>query len=58
MIHARLGSVGILCGVMGASLLAGDLSSYREIHFGANVSVVVKQAGMSPCSVRASNDHT
>jgi len=29
MIHARLGSAGILCGELGRSLLAGELSSYR-----------------------------
>jgi hypothetical protein len=52
MIHVRLGCIGMLCGVMGTSLVARDFSSYRGIHFGANVAVVVKQAGMSLADAR------
>ena len=49
MTRARVELFGILCGVMGTSMLqAGDFSSYRGFQFGMNISAASKQAGMNP----------
>src|SRR5712692_10603808 len=53
MTNAHLGTIGILCGVLGTSLLCGgDFSSYRGFQFGMNLSVAAKQAGMKPADAR------
>jgi hypothetical protein len=46
MTRARVGTIGMLCGVLGTSMLSGgDFSSYRGLQFGMNVSAAAKQAG-------------
>ena len=46
MTRARVGTIGMLCGVLGSSMLSGgDFSSYRGLQFGMNVSAASKQAG-------------
>jgi hypothetical protein len=53
MIRARVGTIGILCGVLGTSILyAGDFSSYRGLQFGMDVSAAAEQAGMKPTEAR------
>ena len=49
MTRARVGTLGILCAVLGTSTLyAGELSGYRGFQFGMNLSDAAKQAGMNP----------
>src|SRR5579864_5012787 len=49
MTDARVGALGLLCGVLGTSMLcAADFSNYRGFQFGMNVSAAAKQAGMNP----------
>ena len=49
MTPARVGGLGILCGLLWTSMLyGGDLSSYREFQFGMNLSEASKLAGMNP----------
>ena len=46
MTRARVGTIGILCGVLGTSMLSGgDFSNYRGLQFGMNVSAAAKQGG-------------
>jgi hypothetical protein len=53
MTRARVGTVGILCGALGTSILcAGDFSSYRGFQFGMNLPVAANQAGMKPSEAR------
>ncbi len=49
MTTARVLKLGIVCGILWTSLLsAGDLSSYREFHFGMNLSEAANLAAMNP----------
>jgi hypothetical protein len=53
MTIACLARVGILAGVLGTSTLcAGDLSNYRGFQFGANLSMVAKQARTTSSEAR------
>jgi hypothetical protein len=53
MTRARVGAIGILCGVLGTSILyAGDFSSYRGLQFGMNVPAAAEQVGTKPAEVR------
>lgn len=53
MTSARSGIIGILCGVLGTSMLyAGDFSSYRGLQFGMNLTAAAKQAGTKPTGAR------
>jgi len=48
VIRARAGSLAILCGILGTSLLcAADFSTYRGFQFGMSLSAAAKQAGMN-----------
>jgi hypothetical protein len=50
---ARIGIAGILCGLLGTSLLyAGDLSSYRGLQLGMNLAAAAKVAGTKPTDAR------
>jgi hypothetical protein len=51
MTRARIGTLGVLCGVLG-TLSAGDFSTYRAFQFGTNVSVVAEQAGLKTTDAR------
>ena len=43
---ARIRTIGILCGALGASVLySADFSHYRGLQFGMNVSDAAKAAG-------------
>jgi hypothetical protein len=42
----------VVCGVMSAADLTGDLSKYREFQLGANLATVAKQAGASPSQAK------
>ncbi|MCU1337030.1 MAG: hypothetical protein JWO19_2611 [Bryobacterales bacterium] len=53
MTPARFGSIAILCGVLGTSVLfAGDLSSYRGLKLGMNLAAAAKQAGTRPADAK------
>lgn len=53
MTRARLGAIGIWCGVLGTSILyAGDFSSYRGLQFGMNVPAAAEQVGAKPTEAR------
>jgi hypothetical protein len=53
MLNARLGAIGLLCGVLGTSLLcAEDFSSYRGFQFGMNLAAASKLAGMKPTDAK------
>src|ERR1700688_3361471 len=57
MIRARM-ALGILCGVLGASMLhAGDFSSYRGFQFGMDLSAAAKQAGMNSSEAIVLHQH-
>ncbi|HTA70672.1 MAG TPA: hypothetical protein VK776_20450 [Bryobacteraceae bacterium] len=57
MIRARM-ALGILCGVLGASMLgAGDFSSYRGFQFGMDLSAAAKQAGMNASEAVVLHQH-
>ena len=43
----------LLCGVMSAATVAGDLSKYRNFQLGTDLSAVAKQAGVDPSQVKA-----
>ena len=44
--RARIRAIGIVCGVLGTSVLySGDFSRYRGVQFGMNVSAAAKAAG-------------
>src|ERR1700674_4411699 len=46
-------AMGLLCGVLGTSMLAAaDFSSYRGFQFGMNLSAAAKQAGTKLSEVR------
>jgi hypothetical protein len=52
MTRARVGTIGILCGVLGTSILyAEDFSSYRGLQFGMNVSAAAEHVGTKPTEV-------
>ncbi len=53
MTKAHAVALGILCGVLGASMLnAGDFANYRGLQFGMNLSAALKQTGTNPDDVR------
>lgn len=53
MTRAGVSTLGILCGVLGTSILyAGDFSIYRGFQFGTNLSVAAKKAGIKPAEAR------
>jgi hypothetical protein len=53
MNHVRISTIGILCGLLGVSVLcAGDFSSYRGMEFGTNLATATKQAGTKLSDVR------
>jgi len=53
MILARLGTIAILCGAPGMSLLcAADFSNYRGFQFGMNLPAAEKQAGANSSDVK------
>jgi hypothetical protein len=53
MNRARVGALGLLCGVLGTSMLSGgDFSNYREFRFGMNLPAAAKQAGTKPAEAR------
>ncbi len=53
MTGARALTIGLLCGVLGTSVLcAGDLSRYRKFQLGMNLPAVVKLVGMNPSEAR------
>src|SRR5579872_1934970 len=43
----------VVLGVISAATWAGDLSAYRDFHFGADLSTVAKQTGASPSQAKA-----
>jgi len=43
----------LMCGVMSAATVAGDLSKYRNFQLGTDLSSVAKQAGVDPSQVKA-----
>lgn len=43
----------LVLGVMSAPAFAGDLSRYRDFHFGADLPTVAKMAGMNPAQAQA-----
>jgi hypothetical protein len=46
-------ALGVLCGVLGTSLLsAGELSTYRGFQFGMNLTAAAKQAGVKASEAR------
>ena len=48
MIRVRAGVLGVLCGVLGMSVLhGGDLANYRGFHLGMSLSEAASQAGMN-----------
>ena len=50
---SRFRALGVLCGVLGASLLnAGELATYRSFQFGMNLSAAAKQAGLEASEAR------
>jgi hypothetical protein len=57
MTRARVGTIGILCGIIGTSLgtsmlCAADFSSYRGFKFGMTLPAAAKQAGINPSDAR------
>lgn len=53
MTRARIGIIGILCGVLGTSVLyAGDLSRYRGLQIGMSPTAAAKEAGTKPGDAR------
>ena len=53
MNRARIGIIGILFGILGASALhAADLSVYRGLRFGMSLAAAAKQAGTNANDVR------
>ena len=49
----RTGSLGILCGVLGLSMVsAEDFGTYRGFRFGSNLATVAKQAAIDPSQAR------
>src|SRR5690349_3537134 len=53
MIRASAAAIGILCGLLGVSMLdAADFSSYRGLQFGMKLSAAAKQAGTKPTEAR------
>ncbi len=53
MIRARVGAIGILCGLVGMSALSAEtFSNYRGLQFGMNLSAAAKEAGTKPTFAR------
>ena len=53
MSKARAVALGFLCGVLGSSTIyAADLSSYRGLRFGMNVSTAAMETAAKPAEVR------
>jgi len=52
MTPARLGSIGILCGALGISLHAADLSKYRGLEFGMTLAAAAKHVGAQPADTK------
>lgn len=53
MPHSGIVWSGVLCGVLGASILHGaDFSSYRGLQFGMDLATAAKQAGTTVAEVR------
>lgn len=53
MIRVRGGAIGILCGLIGTSVLyAGDFSSYRGFEFGMTLPAAAKVGGINPSDAR------
>jgi hypothetical protein len=53
MTRTRVGTIGILCGIIGTSMVyAGDFSSYRGFKFGMMLPAAAKVAGINPSDAR------
>src|SRR6266567_6685377 len=53
MSGVRVGTIGILCALIGTSVLyAADFSSYRGLQFGMDLSAAAKMAGRKPAEAR------
>ena len=45
-------ALGIVCGLLGTSLLGAELSTYRGFRFGMDLAAAAKQAGVKPSEAR------
>ncbi|MBZ5632167.1 MAG: hypothetical protein LAO55_03485 [Acidobacteriia bacterium] len=53
MTRTRVAMIGLLCGVLGTSLLsAADLSTYRGLKLGMSLAAVAKQVGTTPSEAK------